>query len=387
MRKMSTLYLSIVILTLLGLYFFSQPFLLVLFLLEGILPWLLHLGLLFDRNRLSLVCHFPSISHSKKETKAKITIQQPRLLLASGFIEFDLVCHYVLYQQDETKHIHLTFNTTNQDQELILDSLLCGECTYDFENVYLYDLFGLTRLRLQKPKTKRMLFYPTLFDIHIEEEQKNRNIFDGDLTFQQQKGNDLTEIFDLCLYQPGDDIRSIHWKLSSKLDQEILKEGTRLFGYQTLVLFDYSCLENDSLEMLNESVCFASSLVNKLVYHKDDYCVGFISNQKLEYLPVSSIQEFQRMLDKWMSTPLPSKKNQSLDYFLIDQVKDQFSYIIYVTNNEFSEKLDLIANRHSVLAIAIRDQDSEIRMSEKGSIQFIEIPYDQIDQSNYTLYI
>ena len=88
-----------------------------------------------------------------------------------------------------------------------------------------------------------------------------------------------------------------------------------------------------------------------------------------------------------MSTPLPSKKNQSLDYFLIDQVKDQFSYIIYVTDNEFSEKLDLIANRHSVLAIAIRDQDSEIRMSEKGSIQFIEIPYDQIDQSNYTLYI
>ena len=387
MRKTSTLYLSIVILTLLGLYFFSQPFLLVLFLLEGILPWLLHLGLLFDHRHLLLISHFPSISHSKKETKAKITIQQPRLLLASGFIEFDLVCHYVLYQHDKTKHIHLSFNTNKQDQELLLDSLLCGECTYEFENVYLYDLFGLTRLKLQKPKAKRMVFYPNLFDIHIEEEQKNRIFFDGDLTFQQQKGNDLSEIFDLRSYQPGDDIRSIHWKLSSKLDHEILKEGTRLFGYQTLVLFDYSCLETDSLEKLNESVCFASSLVNKLVYHKDDYCVGFMSNQKIEYLPVSSIQEFQRMLDKWMSTPLPAKKNQSLDYFLIDQGNDQFSHIIYVTNNEFSEKLDLIASQHSVLAIAIKDQGNEIRMSEKGSIQFVEIPYDQIDQSKYTLYI
>ena len=56
---------------------------------------------------------------------------------------------------------------------------------------------------------------------------------------QNRKGNDLSEIFDIREYVPGDDIRSIHWKLSSKTDTLILKEASDPSHYNVVILPDF----------------------------------------------------------------------------------------------------------------------------------------------------
>ena len=48
---------------------------------------------------------------------------------------------------------------------------------------------------------------------------------EGNHDYLLQKGFDMSDIYDLRNYRDGDDIRHIHWKLSAKMQQMLLKEG------------------------------------------------------------------------------------------------------------------------------------------------------------------
>ena len=53
-----------------------------------------------------------------------------------------------------------------------------------------------------------------------------------------RRGEDRSEVYQLREYRPGDDIRQIHWKLSSKLDELILKEASQPESRSLLVFWD-----------------------------------------------------------------------------------------------------------------------------------------------------
>ena len=63
-------------------------------------------------------------------------------------------------------------------------------------------------------------------DIRVELDKNMTGASQEEGMIQNRKGNDPSEIFDIREYVPGDDIRSIHWKLSSKTDTLILKEAS-----------------------------------------------------------------------------------------------------------------------------------------------------------------
>lgn len=49
-----------------------------------------------------------------------------------------------------------------------------------------------------------------------------------------KKGYDATEVFELREYQPGDSIRTIHWKLSEKFDTVLVREPSDTSSYDIL---------------------------------------------------------------------------------------------------------------------------------------------------------
>ena len=61
---------------------------------------------------------------------------------------------------------------------------------------------------------------------------------DSGLT-RSRKGTDATEMFDIRSSQPGDDIRSIHWKLSGKTDELIVRQASDRTHYDLVILPDF----------------------------------------------------------------------------------------------------------------------------------------------------
>ena len=71
------------------------------------------------------------------------------------------------------------------------------------------------------------------------------------------RGNDLTEIFQLREYAPGDDLRRIHWKMTAKTDRLIVREASLPLQRSLLVFWDKTAADKlapDAADALAESV-------------------------------------------------------------------------------------------------------------------------------------
>jgi len=98
------------------------------------------------------------------------------------------------------------------------------------------DFLGLFAFSLALPRPLDFYIYPKVFP--IEQILPNRVETDGDnVTYSQHKsGPDVNEIFSLHEYVEGDDLRKVHWKLSSKIDRLMVREfGLPLNSQATLL--------------------------------------------------------------------------------------------------------------------------------------------------------
>jgi hypothetical protein len=51
-----------------------------------------------------------------------------------------------------------------------------------------------------------------------------------------KKGNDFSEVTDIREYQPGDRIRDIHWKISARMEEWMVKVRTQMAGMELSVV-------------------------------------------------------------------------------------------------------------------------------------------------------
>ena len=116
-----------------------------------------------------------------------------------------------------------------------LESKYCGRVYLSMQSVRIMDYFGLFSLDVPLKAAARITMLPELFPCDVVPSMVSA--FSDDST-ADKRGDDRTEVFQLREYQSGDDIRQIHWKLSSKLDNLILREPSQSISRSLLVFWD-----------------------------------------------------------------------------------------------------------------------------------------------------
>lgn len=118
-------------------------------------------------------------------------------------------------------------------QRFLIQSGHCGRLYIRVEMAKLMDGFGVFSTTVPLHISARVTILPELFPCEL-------SISADDAAAGEEsvfhRGNDPTEVFQLRTYQRGDDVRRIHWKLSSKLDTLILQE-LGASERQTLLVF------------------------------------------------------------------------------------------------------------------------------------------------------
>ena len=121
------------------------------------------------------------------------------------------------------------------EADYLLESGHCGRLELSAVSVRLMDFFGIIPAKVQTEAVARMTVLPELFSSEVTLHARSADSEEG---AADRKGEDRSEIFQLREYVPGDDVRQIHWKLSSKLDQLILKEPSEPVSRSVLVFWD-----------------------------------------------------------------------------------------------------------------------------------------------------
>ena len=120
-------------------------------------------------------------------------------------------------------------------REFLLESACCGRVYAYLQRVQIMDLFGLLPLNVTGKASARITVLPELFSCDVSAAPASAI---SDDSVASKRGDDRTEVFQLREYQSGDDIRQIHWKLSSKLDALIFREPSQSISRSMLVFWD-----------------------------------------------------------------------------------------------------------------------------------------------------
>lgn len=141
-------------------------------------------------------------------------------------------------------------------RDLLLESAHCGRIYVELKKAVLLDCFGLLSLPLSLKAGARLTVLPELFSCQISLSPTPALAEDSSVSC---RGDDPSEVFQLREYQQGDDVRRIHWKLSSKLGGLILRESSQTVDRSLLVYWDkrFPCTpaQMDAMAEITASVC------------------------------------------------------------------------------------------------------------------------------------
>lgn len=105
----------------------------------------------------------------------------------------------------------------------------CGVYEVVCEELYAYDFFGIFARRLESPKTVNIIVMPK--EIEVEADIEALGISDDKDAYNDPlAGDDVSEIRELRDYREGDRLSQVHWKLSSKSEELIVKEYAKQVG-------------------------------------------------------------------------------------------------------------------------------------------------------------
>lgn len=107
----------------------------------------------------------------------------------------------------------------------------CGVLDCSFSRGWVYDYMGLFRIPKQTPPPIRLWIRPQrLQPKHLPDLEKEIAVF-----WKPKPGGGFSENHELRLYRPGDSLRQIHWKLSSKTGKLIYREPMEMTNKRVLL--------------------------------------------------------------------------------------------------------------------------------------------------------
>lgn len=159
----------------------------------------------------------------------------------------------------------------------------CGGRNFIINTYYQYDCLNLFCIKKRCHYEIPIAIYPKRVELDFKEYAHQLPRVGDEVYAVNRKGDDPTEIYDIHKYQEGDQLKNIHWKLSARYQDILVKDNAMLVG-----------------EVINLYVSFDDNDDhNDLVFgYLDTFC-GFLLKRQIGFLlsnkEIKSIQEYDEM--------------------------------------------------------------------------------------------
>lgn len=145
----------------------------------------------------------------------------------------------------------------------------CGCITATAKSLKIYDLLGIFFIPIRFRKTIKTNVLPKSKEPSKIPDLENITV----LGFKPKPGGGFSDYYELRQYQNGDSLKSIHWKLSSKHDDLIVKEPSQPITKQFVISPQFSNVSSVNDSILARLVFMCNYFVEK---HMD--CYAFLDN-------------------------------------------------------------------------------------------------------------
>ena len=212
--------------------------------------------------------------------------------------------------------------------------------------------------------------------IEIKTRKLSRNIFAGEYHSQfKGRGMAFSEVRE---YQPGDDVRSIDWNVTARLNKPYIKVFEEERELTVMLLVDVSGSRNfGTLSQMKRDMMaeVAATLAFSTIANNDKVGVIFFSDKIEKYIPAQKGKTHVLHIIRELLSFEPSSKGtdiaQALQYFANAQKRHCTAFLIsdFIGAGEVDKPLLIASNRHEVNAIQIYDRH-EAELPNIGLVKF-----------------
>lgn len=237
-----------------------------------------------------------------------VSVMRPAVF--RGRIELTLERRNVLVGTVEELHVSLAPARGKTERfELPLSANCCGRVQIALKSARVGDALGFGTFSLPHASLdSSYTVYPAIVDIDVQTARANRASLSGATYDQNRRGQDATEVFEMRDYRDGDSLKAVHWKLSARFDELIVREASRPTDYDVVLLVDVHAIDafdKEAAKVLDAAFSVASSISLALVRLGLGHMVALTNGEEtLRTSLVDGRAGFDEGLDSAMSTPL-----------------------------------------------------------------------------------
>ena len=212
--------------------------------------------------------------------------------------------------------------------------------------------------------------------IEIKTRKLSRNIFAGEYHSQfKGRGMAFSEVRE---YQPGDDVRSIDWNVTARLNKPYIKVFEEERELTVMLLVDVSGSRNfGTLSQMKRDMMaeVAATLAFSTIANNDKVGVISFSDKVEKFIPAQKGKTHVLHIIRELLSFEPSSSGtdiaQALQYFANAQKRHCTAFLIsdFIAAGAMYKPLLIASNRHEVNAIQIYDR-REAELPNVGLVKF-----------------
>lgn len=280
----------------------------------------------FVRNQVTVQLEVPQQVVKNGSTFAQIQIQN-KAPVSLGHI----VCrvewtHAITKKREQEKIVLAVGRRSEVTVPVELPKIYCGPIQVELKQIRIYDAFTIffTEIRTTIKSTLNVL--PAGFStmLHIQEQYATPSWSASALNVPK----DGSEIVDYKLYAVGDNVKNIHWKLSSKLDELVLKQ-TEEYSQEKILIFVSLQETQCSIEQYDGILEVLSAVVQALLQQDKTFELCWAEKDEQCYV-LQSEEEFLTCLTELMHME-STNLHTGLNFY---QHSSHYTNIIHITADE-----------------------------------------------------
>lgn len=333
--------------------------------------------MLFSRRGISIRMEVPK---TVEKQEAVITcIFENASVFPAARLTFQMVMENQMTGAEKKKRINATVGGRKTVKtRFSMENTKVGTVSLLVSKIRVYDAFGLFTLRKPDLPEQSTVVYPDMRDAVLYMEKPIETTGDGSRYAPEKPGQDVSEIFALREYVPGDEIRKIHWKLSSKLDKTMLREFSLPLNYSVFLLMDLTMGEEDVVDAVVELyLSLSRALLEGGINHNlgwYDAAEGVFHVKELDHF-----EDLEMATAQVLSSYAEQKKSVALDYYAASGYRGRKSTLIYISSEPEADKIAELEVSQIMRTIYIYNEEEEQKKDELE--QMIELTAISVKQA------
>lgn len=306
-----------------------------------------------------------------------VNVEGKRRILAAYCVELTLEFQNHMMGSKREEVISLELSNRKSRFELPLTPEKCGETVIVCKKAMAVGLLGLCQMSIEAPASVFCTVYPRQVELEVDVSGDSRVLNQEGMGDLNQKGTDASEMFDIREYRAGDDIRRVHWKLSSKSDELILRESSEPAHCNMILIPSFereSCNSRTGLLEINTAVAVGVKLAEKLVEEQVAFALAVPAERGLQVREIRSRKELRQGIAMWLGCPILGEAGIGLKYFSLEHMEQQYTRLIALTCGENKKELESIGGNVSVTVINVMENGQMTQTKINQSSAVIELP-------------